>query len=82
MQNRGAMLNSDYPYVSGATMAPTECQVDTSKYVSSVNYYGYVPEDVASIKLELALAPLAMAITADSDAFYFYESGIMKVDEC
>lgn len=82
MQNNGAMLDEDYPYVSGTTMESTECREDPEKFVPSVDHFAYVGTDVCSIGEELSKNPLAMAISGDNDAFYFYESGIMKVDEC
>jgi hypothetical protein len=78
----GAMTDADYPYVSGTTGTQMDCVEDKDKYVASVDYWGSVGPDVNSIGEELNKHPLAIAVSAGSDPFYFYESGVIKASEC
>ena len=80
--DRGAMLDAEYPYVSGTTMTEGDCVEDSSKYVAGVETWGSVANDIGAIKDELTKHPLAIAVSAGQDAFYFYESGVIKASEC
>lgn len=80
--DRGAMLDAEYPYVSGATMTEGNCVEDSSKYVAGVETWGSVANDIGAIKDELTKHPLAIAVSAGQDAFYLYESGVIKASEC
>jgi len=80
--DRGAMTDAEYPYVSGTTMTEGNCVEDSSKYVASVETWGSVANDITAIKDELTKHPLAIAVSAGQDAFYFYESGVIKANEC
>jgi len=76
--DRGAMTDADYPYVSGTTGTEGNCVEDSNKYVAKVDYWQSVSNNVSAISEELARHPLAIAVSAGVEAFYMYESGVIK----
>ncbi len=79
-----AILESDYPYVSGTTMKKGECQYDSVNKtdVTVQSYTEVTPNNVADMKAALAQQPLAVAIEADKLVFQTYSTGILDSDKC
>jgi cathepsin L len=79
----GITSNEDYPYFSGETVAPGECQVDqsTKRAVAQVSDYGIFSGARAQAE-ELQITPYAAGLQGENEYLYSYSSGILTSDEC
>lgn len=80
--DKGAMPDSEYPYVSGTTGSEGSCQDDSSKYVAKVDYWGSVEGGVTNIIEKLQDRPLAVAVAAGNDDWFQYAGGILQLNDC
>ena len=83
------MLETDYPYTSGATGDDsTDCQYDRKKAtdvtVIDWKFVGFGATMWVSSEMKAALAkqPIAVAITANNKYIHSYASGIIHADGC
>jgi C1A family cysteine protease len=77
-KNGGLCLESEYPYVSGATQTGGECKT-TCDVITGSDVQGYVdvePSSETAFLSALSKTPLAVAIEADQREFQLYKSGV------
>jgi len=77
-KNGGLCLESEYPYVSGTTQKPGDCQT-TCKVLPSSSVRSYTdvpPSSDNSMMNALSQQPVSIAIEADQRDFQLYKSGI------
>ena len=80
-RDHGAMLDADYPYVSGNDGRTRRCKHNSSKTVGNVSTYGAVTT-IADMKAKLVTHPLTIAIDASSYGFQYYKSGVLQANQC
>ena len=77
-KNGGLCLESEYPYVSGATQTGGECKT-TCDVITGSEVQGYTdvePSSETAFLSALSKTPLAVAIEADQREFQLYKSGV------
>jgi C1A family cysteine protease len=77
-KNNGLCLETEYPYVSGTTMAAGTCKT-SCKLVAGSDILKHVDVDSTDLGLMTALAqqPVSVAIEADEREFQLYKSGVL-----
>ena len=79
------MLETDYPYTSGASGDDsTHCQYDQSKATDVTITDWKLNDNMLDRDMKLAVAkqPLAVAVTANNKYIHSYASGVIDSQDC
>lgn len=74
-----AILETDYPYVSGTTGVKTDCQYDDISSKTDIEvtaWYGVIQYNGTQVKAALATGPVGIMINANTTTFMYYTGGI------
>lgn len=73
----GMMSESDYPYTSGSTQQPGQCQFDASKVVETIGDFESVSADEGSMVSAMDQnGPLSICI--DASTWQYYQGGVLS----
>lgn len=77
-KNGGICSEADYPYTSGKTKAAGTCNTKCSKVANSAppKYVDVAKNSDSAMMAALNIAPVSVAIEADTSSFQLYKSGI------
>ena len=79
LQEQGAVLYSDY---GAYTAREALCEHQSADVTAKVTNWGQVTGTIDDMKSRVAMQPVTVAINASSEAFQYYDSGVVTADQC
>lgn len=83
-EKHDAILEKDYPYVSGTTRKAGTCKYSEKAHtkVEVSSYDRVTPDSSSQLKASIAKGPTSVAIEADKSVFQHYTGGVMDSTLC